>query len=195
MVTGQWFVDARGVRWFFDSGALSLDFGYTGDFGFDNPRWERLHAPGDLVGWLRERFGPSVPVADRRLFADALGLRAAIVGLVRARAGLEEARAADIDVINRWAARPDLAPRLPGGTEEPALPSVPRALATIARDAVRVLDGEGRIRSCAGGHCALIFYDGSRANTRQWCSMRRCGNRAKVRRHRARHVPTQEATP
>jgi predicted RNA-binding Zn ribbon-like protein len=31
-----------------------------------------------------------------------------------------------------------------------------------------------------------VFYDESRAGSRRWCSMQRCGNRAKVRAHRQR---------
>ncbi|WIB37118.1 CGNR zinc finger domain-containing protein [Curtobacterium sp. MCJR17_043] len=33
-----------------------------------------------------------------------------------------------------------------------------------------------------------MFYDSSRGGTRRWCSMQRCGNRAKVRAHRARRA-------
>ena len=35
-----------------------------------------------------------------------------------------------------------------------------------------------RIRKCQG--CILHFYDTSKKGTRMWCSMRMCGNRAKV---------------
>lgn len=35
-----------------------------------------------------------------------------------------------------------------------------------------------RIRKCDG--CVLHFYDISKKGTRRWCSMRMCGNRAKV---------------
>jgi len=36
----------------------------------------------------------------------------------------------------------------------------------------------GRVRKCE--HCALHFHDTSKIGTRRWCSMRLCGNRAKV---------------
>jgi predicted RNA-binding Zn ribbon-like protein len=32
----------------------------------------------------------------------------------------------------------------------------------------------------------MVFHDESRTNNRRWCSMERCGNRAKVRAHRER---------
>ena len=65
--------------------------------------------------------------------------------------------------------------------------TVGRALSSIARDAVATFSaGPGRVRHCAAGNCALIFLDTSRPHSRRWCSMRRCGNRTKVRIHRSR---------
>lgn len=40
-----------------------------------------------------------------------------------------------------------------------------------------------RIKECAGEKCGWLFFDASRNRSRRWCSMRDCGNRAKVRRH------------
>lgn len=57
-------------------------------------------------------------------------------------------------------------------------------------DAVEVVgELDGRLRSCADGECTLWFVDTSRAGTRKWCSMQRCGNRAKARRYHERHAP------
>jgi predicted RNA-binding Zn ribbon-like protein len=43
----------------------------------------------------------------------------------------------------------------------------------------------GRVRECPGTDgCGWLFLDTSKSGTRRWCSMRVCGNRAKVRRHR-----------
>lgn len=44
----------------------------------------------------------------------------------------------------------------------------------------------GRIRRCEGHGCVLWFLDTTRSGSRRWCSMQSCGNRSKVRRHRAR---------
>jgi predicted RNA-binding Zn ribbon-like protein len=70
---------------------------------------------------------------------------------------------------------------------------VGQALASVARDAVRLFGEVGflgepgaRIRHCEASDCGLVFFDVSRAGTRRWCSMQTCGNRAKVRAHRAR---------
>ncbi|OYZ94924.1 MAG: hypothetical protein B7X99_15150 [Rhizobiales bacterium 17-65-6] len=43
-----------------------------------------------------------------------------------------------------------------------------------------------RMRHCNGPECTLVFYDTARNATRRWCSMALCGNRHKVRNHRAR---------
>lgn len=57
----------------------------------------------------------------------------------------------------------------------------------IAAAAARLsIDGRwGRVKICPADDCRWAFYDSSRNRSRQWCSMRVCGNRAKVRNHRA----------
>lgn len=60
------------------------------------------------------------------------------------------------------------------------------ALARIAMDAIDLLTGDELVRVCAAHDCGIRFADRSPARNRQWCSMRRCGNRTKARRHYAR---------
>jgi predicted RNA-binding Zn ribbon-like protein len=176
------------MRWFFESGALSLDFGYTGDYGYGVAEWEHLHEPGDLTAWLTGRFGELTRPVTRAEFARALALRAAITGVARALAGGERPGPREVDLINEVAADADIAPFLLGGSRDPSGASVSRALSTIARDAVAIFkEGPGRVRHCDAGNCALIFVDTSRPNSRRWCSMQRCGNRTKVRVHRTKH--------
>jgi predicted RNA-binding Zn ribbon-like protein len=43
-----------------------------------------------------------------------------------------------------------------------------------------------RIRECGEPTCRWLFLDNSKNQSRQWCSMKICGNRAKVQRFRAR---------
>jgi predicted RNA-binding Zn ribbon-like protein len=185
--TGVWLTDNEGTRWFFDSGALSLDFGYTGDYGYDRPAWEQLHGPDDLTAWLTGRFGALRAPATDAMLAEAFRLRAAITGVARALADGQRPHPGAIDTINAYAAGADIAPVLLGGRADLAGPDVARALATIARDAVVTLGrGPSHIRRCGADKCALIFLDSSRPNSRRWCSMQRCGNRTKARSHRAR---------
>ena len=43
-----------------------------------------------------------------------------------------------------------------------------------------------RVKACEGLACTLLFADHTRGNTRRWCSMEICGNRAKQAAHRSR---------
>ena len=45
-----------------------------------------------------------------------------------------------------------------------------------------------RVRRCAGENCGWMFLDTTRNHSRHWCDMQDCGNRAKVRRFRARQA-------
>jgi predicted RNA-binding Zn ribbon-like protein len=116
-------------------------------------------------------------------------LRAEIVRIASAVAGGTTPHPADIGVVNEVAARPPLVPALrPEGGTTVVAPTVAAALATLARDAVDLFGGPlaHRIRICAADNCGLLFVDASRPGKRRWCSMERCGNRAKIRTHRAR---------
>lgn len=179
-------VDNVGTRWFFDSGSLALDLGYTGDYDYGRPEWERWHEPADMTDWLTQRFGDLDAPASEADYATARRLRAAISRIARAVADGETPDPQDVDLVNDTAAEPDLAPVLDGGSRPPTPVTVRRALSTVARDAVHTFGhGAERVRRCNGTNCELIFFDSSRPNVRRWCSMRRCGNRAKVRTHRS----------
>jgi predicted RNA-binding Zn ribbon-like protein len=184
MATGLW-MDTGATRWWFDSGALSLDFAHTGP-----PEHEQFLAPDDLGAWLLERFEQLGDEATERDLSDAIGLRSAIQRIAHAQVEAADARADDVDTVNLFAATPDVPPALDGGHRQAGRSRVRvgQALATIARDAVTLFGGntEGRIRSCAAADCDLVFYDESRTNNRRWCSMQRCGNRAKVRAFRSK---------
>lgn len=71
-----------------------------------------------------------------------------------------------------------LAVTRPAGPEE--------ALARLVRAAVQDLTGPHRaqLRRCGDDTCSGIFLD--HTGRRRWCSDERCGNRARVRAHRAR---------
>jgi predicted RNA-binding Zn ribbon-like protein len=185
--TGQWFTASDGHAWFFDAGATALDFAYTGAMG-DNPAWEQFHDADDLGAWLGARFA-GVEAGERDL-EDARALRAAIAGALEAAGSARPVDAADVDVINLFAATPDIPPALSGGKRQAGRTRARagQALSSLAREAVTVFGAEslGRIRRCADPACGLTFFDESRSNNRRWCSMQRCGNRAKVRAHRSR---------
>ncbi|MCU1577819.1 MAG: zf-CGNR multi-domain protein [Rhodoglobus sp.] len=186
---GQWLTGGDGHTFWFDSGSLAVDFAYTGGFG-KRQEWEQWHEPSDASTWLKGRFPEVDAAVGDREFADAKGLRDAIARSVLAAARGEGPSPADVDVINLFAATPDIPPSLAGGGRQAgrSRARVGQALSVMAREAVELLAPEERerIRECDGDHCTIVFYDESRSNNRRWCSMQRCGNRAKVRKHRSK---------
>ncbi len=52
--------------------------------------------------------------------------------------------------------------------------------------AAELTDDWERVKVCANDGCQWAFYDSSRNQSRRWCRMEICGNRAKVRAHRSR---------
>ena len=174
----------------FDPGSLAFAFSVTGN-PFDSERFEMLHEPEDLERWAGEVLGAIGIRATASSVSEAKRLRAAIWSAADAVIDGRAIRAADRSTLNAFAASPSLAPRLdPGGTRSWAPSAAASALfSTIARDAIEVATGRlaSRIRRCEGAHCAIPFVDTSRPGNRRWCSMERCGNRAKVAAHRRRH--------
>ncbi|MBX3195642.1 MAG: CGNR zinc finger domain-containing protein [Microbacteriaceae bacterium] len=183
-----------GSAWHFDAGAESLDFAYTGELAGSAGGGELLRTAADLGAWLAERV-PRLDAAEvtERDLPDALGLRDALARLYTARADDSGPDPDDVDTLNLFAAMPDIPPSLGGGRRQAGAGRirVGQALSSLAREAVAILgeqaaDGEVRVRRCAADDCRLVFRDESRTNNRRWCSMERCGNRAKVRAHRER---------
>jgi predicted RNA-binding Zn ribbon-like protein len=44
----------------------------------------------------------------------------------------------------------------------------------------------GRFKACLNDECQVAFYDYARNQSRKWCAMETCGNRAKARAYRRR---------
>ncbi|MFD9893941.1 CGNR zinc finger domain-containing protein [Amycolatopsis sp. NPDC059027] len=181
------------TEWVFDGGRPCLDLVNTlrsrhlGGV-------ELLTGQDALAEWL-ELAGFTVgatSVTSGHLIA-ARALREAVDKLLLAVAEGEAPRPADVQLINEAAAAaPPLPPRLrveDGGVrrEVPPPPDpVASAFAVLAVDAIELAAGEAAVRICAADDCGLRFCDASPRRTRQWCSMARCGNRAKARAHYAR---------
>ncbi|MEV4863005.1 CGNR zinc finger domain-containing protein [Streptomyces ossamyceticus] len=195
----------------FDPGALCLELLVTGGPGALT-RYEVLHTPEDLAAWVgRSRLTPTPGALD---LTDAdvehvRRLRDALLRTVVSRLhpgglpplDIPAAGPADLRVINEAAARPPLAPALgEDGTRRwsPAPAGGAQLASTVARDAVDLLTGPyaDRVRMCSGERCYLIYVDTSRPGRRRWCSMEHCGNRSKVRAHRAHRARrTDESAP
>ncbi|ORT59740.1 CGNR zinc finger domain-containing protein [Streptomyces sp. CB03238] len=179
----------------FDPGALCLELLLTGGPG-PLARFEVLDTPAGLLDWVAaSRLAPPglrLPPVGEADLAAVREVRDALHGLTAARAHDRALAAADLAVVNAAAAGPPLAVRMTaaGRREWASGASVAGLLSTIARDAIDLFTGPyaaaGRIRECGAHNCALLFVDTSRPGRRRWCAMERCGNRHKVRTHRAR---------
>jgi predicted RNA-binding Zn ribbon-like protein len=71
---------------------------------------------------------------------------------------------------------------------EPMTSSFGAMLWPIARAAADLLTSSdlALVRTCASPTCQWFFLDTSKNHHRRWCSMKQCGNRAKVRRFYAK---------
>lgn len=157
---------------------------------------ETLRDPCDLDHWLRAAalLGAGGAQATERDLRAARELRDAIFRSAAALIDRATPADNDIDTINR-AAR--LAPPRPqwrdGQIEMLAEDAVAAAFSLLAADAVAILSVPliDRVRLCP--ECRMMFVDRSPAARRRWCSSASgCGNRAKVRAHRARQAIQEE---
>ncbi|MFG2678311.1 CGNR zinc finger domain-containing protein [Streptomyces sp. NPDC048392] len=193
---GLTLVSHEGRPYRFDPGALCLELLTTGGPGAF-ARWEVLHEPADLTAWAgRSRLPDGLALTvDRTDVERARALRDALFPLTADQAHGRPLLPARLDVVNAAAAQPPLVTRIePDGTRGWAPGATgPRLLSTVARDAIELFTGPyaGRVRECGAHNCRLLFVDTSRPGRRRWCSMEHCGNREKVRAHRARRTPEQ----
>lgn len=184
-----------GERYEFDPGSFCLELLLTGGPG-PHRRHESLCRPADLAAWIAgsrlARYGP-LPAGQVRVRRPQLlalvRFRDTMWAALRKVAHGESPTAAELELINACTAtalRPALAP----DTGEPcwATPvSGTQILGTAARDAVELIGSRSdRLRECEANDCYLLFLDTSRPGARRWCSMRRCGNRHKVKAYRSR---------
>lgn len=152
---------------------------------------ELLTGPDALAEWLSLAgftAGP-VPVTAGNVLA-AKALREAVDRVLLAE-GLPDEM--DVDLVNKAAAAaPAPPPRLvlADGDLRREVPApkdpVAAAFAALAADAIALATSDAEVRICAAHDCGLRFSDASPRRNRQWCSMARCGNRAKARAHYAR---------
>jgi predicted RNA-binding Zn ribbon-like protein len=191
-----------------DAGRACLDFANTHDSTGDH-----LNSYADLVAfaaqshllnpedarWLRAE-GQRDAVRAEGVMLRARRLRATIYALFAARAAGRTPPEYDVEQLNF-----ELAATLTHARVLPAANSpvdrdisyrwgwvgrnMDAPLWGISRSAADLLTSDEdlrRVRECGGGECRWLFMDTSKNRSRQWCSMRSCGNREKARRHYAR---------
>lgn len=169
---------------------------------------EYLNSYDDFLSWSRQasllnqaqgqalaRQAEQLPEGAERALARGIKLREAIYRVFLAVVAGKAPATADLAQLNS-----ELAPALGRLRVEPVRGPVRFALkwangdvaldhplGAVARAAAHLLtnpDSLARVRQCQGDNCGWLFIDSSKNQSRCWCDMRDCGNRAKVRRHR-----------
>ena len=126
----------------------------------DEPFVGRIHtvreASARIFGAIAAKKPPATEALGVLFMSAGSGLAGGAVGLDGTRPDLALARWRDPDAVTA-------------------------VLAMLSIEAFFTLPRE-RLRSCP--RCGWLFLDTSRGGKRRWCSMRVCGNREKVSRHR-----------
>ena len=173
----------------FSAGTPALNFVDTVASRATQPS-ELLRSPSDLDEWLRLAgfvYEPAASATDEEL-RRARELREAVYRCAEAVLESSQPAKADIETLNRFARQPTPSPQWIDGKVVMIAPAFfDAAFSHIAADAIRCLSDEQRARVRRCPDCKMLFFDSSRPGKRIWCSSTSgCGNRAKVRRHRAR---------
>ncbi len=200
MVTGSEFK--------FIAGTLCLDFVNT--VGGHGPSGvilrDKLAGYGDLVQWSEaagllthmqalEFAGRAArnPVAARALFDRAIALREALYRICKSCLEQRTPSGQDVAALNSELVVAQTHQRLEfsgrafvRSWDQPR--SLDRILWSVVTSAADFLESPDLqlLRQCPGDDCGWLFMDTSRNGSRQWCEMRICGNRAKLRRFRQR---------
>jgi len=144
-----------------------------------------------LQRWLVDnRLMDAGEPVDAQDHARAIAVRERLRDLLAGRHGDTVAPGA-VDQLNGLVAAIPLRVRFGAGGEiavEPALGGIDGALGHILAAAVAsVANGTwARLKICRSDTCRWAFYDASKNRSGAWCSMRVCGNRAKVRAYQER---------
>ncbi len=181
----------------FESGNLSLDLVNTRPLSAGQ-MIDRLTSVEEVDAWLAvagvaER-GSVLDLSARlreRVLVDARALRSAVAAAASAlRDGVGVPDAA-VDVVNgilatrSWTHRVERTADGFRRGESAAERDASAVLAPVAEAAAELLAevDPARIRQCDDDTCVLWFVDTTRNGSRRWCSMERCGSRAKSAAH------------
>ena len=185
----------------FIAGARCLDFLNTTEDG----GVERLTSYAEFVIWSKAAglidaagqrrllaLAAKQPQAAAKALALVLEARSALADLFR---GSVPQRTRAMAAINEVLAQDRFVMQLESGKSglrqqwEPDGPELRQPLLILLREAAVLLSSPARaqIHHCAGDDCGWFFLDTSRNQSRRWCEMETCGNKAKARAHYHRH--------
>jgi predicted RNA-binding Zn ribbon-like protein len=186
-----------------------LDFTDTVDWRTSDHSSETLGGYGDLIAWsLRKKvitkdqadylvkLARERPSAADAAMKAAYELREATYRVFSAVAHGRTANQVDLDVMNSVLSKGFNQMKV-AGTDEGFVwswsesPPIDAMLYPLARSAAELLtsDDLARVKECANEEqgCGSLFLDCSKTQTRKWCSMTSCGNRAKLRTYYVKH--------
>lgn len=192
-------------EWDLDSGNFVLDFTNTAEFHASNQPDEWLNSYADLVSWaeaagiISNQTGRVLlstakenPKKAKKALRNALELRETIYRIFSALASNDLPGQNDLAEFNQRLTRSLANARITNvqdgftwdwGDMENSLDSI---LWPITRETANLLTSAEviKIGECADDRgCGYLFIDTSRNQSRRWCSMESCGNRAKAQRH------------
>ncbi|MFD1718035.1 CGNR zinc finger domain-containing protein [Georgenia deserti] len=179
---------ARNGDWLFLADALCADFANTLRDRWRPTARETLIEPRDLTAWVvRAGITSEAHPCSPADLARARELRDAVIATLEQRAGVPEV--AVVNAATTAAPRRELTAAANGvQVSAGAAGDVGAGLGLVAADLIDLV-AAGRlpqVKECAHARCGLLYVDRSRGARRRWCSMQRCGNRAKVQRHARR---------
>ena len=187
---------------------LCLDFTDTVDWRTSSHAEDRLETYLALLNWSSkkgllgrretEALGRAAAREDMAsVLAEAVRLREAIYHIFSAIAHKKRAPPRDLEILNEYLSK-SLSRMMVKETGEGygwglSCDTTPdMMLYQIAESAAMLLtsDDLARVRECANEEegCGSLFLDCSKSQTRRWCSMESCGNRAKSRTFYDRHL-------
>ena len=187
---------------------LCLDFTDTVDWRTSGHAKDTLDTYAALLEWSRKKglldqkqvnaLGREAASDDfAPVLAEAVRLREAIYRIFSSIANKGRAPPRDLEILNEYLAKSlsRMAVKETRGGYEWGLSceTAPEMmLYQIAESAAMLLTSEDlpRVRECANEEegCGSLFLDCSKSQTRRWCSMESCGNRAKSRAFYDRHL-------
>lgn len=199
-----------------DAGHLALDFANTVSWHASERAHEWLNSYQDLVTWgeitgilpvdqswkLRSLAGSTPDIAGQ-IMERTIALREAIYHIFSSVAHGRHTDPDDLEILNqelhissskryiditndhftwKWSNDPLLLERI---------------IWPVAQAAADLLVSEEihRVGECEGEGCGWMFLDLSKNQSRRWCSMNECGNRAKARRYYRKQKKTGEIIP
>lgn len=184
-------------------GRLCLDFANTVGWRIRNKAKEYLNNFNDLVVWSQHagilkaheakrlsKVAESHPSEVELVYNHAIALREILFRIFSSVADGGSASKTDLAALNqnlsKTMARSRIVKSMDGFTwdldfDKNALDWVLQPIVRSAADLL-VSDELKRVKKCAAEDCGWLFLDVSRNQSRRWCNMKDCGNRAKAGR-------------